>query len=607
VSAGTSHLGLLAYGLLTASICCCVVVATALPMRRYWASRPYLAAPFGLVGLGLTCYALFYVWLFDDAAGRICSWLVVAVSVVVCSTSAVRIRRGRPGPPASRGELTAVLAICASVLTLHLSLTTLWDTQTDLFTLARVRFSHPLPVDNQLPEYISRRLLAGDDPRGIPEMGGWQSSDRPPLQSGLILLTAPVTAWTGLDLLTRSALSSLVAQLVWIPGAFALLRALGSRTLPAVLGTVFAACSGTILLNTVFTWPKLLSAGLLLAGLAVAWDARDRRARGVPLVVAAALTTLAFLAHGTAVFAAPLVLAAMWAGQGAFRRPRTVLLPSLAASALYLPWMAYQHLYDPPGNRLLLYQLAGVLEVSDEPLGHALARTYGQSSLTEIVHDKLANLRYPFAAAPWSGWTSISSGVAGRRAAEFYHMSAALGLGALPLAGLLVWSVLHARQLDPSTARVLAVLAGAGGCLVVWALVLRGPGYTYLHVGSHSWLIMALTLPLAWWARDRPGQAGVLCVVQAGLLLVVYVPGGGAEQLQLVPLVGCAVGLGGLVLTTVVVIRRERALGSADTAPHPVTRSDDGAGPGTRELPVGYVRGAAGPEGAGRRRPVGSS
>ena len=39
------------------------------------------------------------------------------------------------------------------------------------------------------------------------------------------------------------------------------------------------------------------------------------------------------------------------------------LAGGLLALVLYAPWLAYQRLYDPPGDRLLKWHLAGVTEV----------------------------------------------------------------------------------------------------------------------------------------------------------------------------------------------------------------------------------------------------
>ncbi|WP_225852883.1 hypothetical protein, partial [Haemophilus parainfluenzae] len=65
----------------------------------------------------------------------------------------------------------------------------------DLLTnvIANTRFlpGGSLPPDNILPYLFAERLYHGIDPR--PLLGEWQSSDRPPLQAGLLLLQALLT------------------------------------------------------------------------------------------------------------------------------------------------------------------------------------------------------------------------------------------------------------------------------------------------------------------------------------------------------------------------------------------------------------------------------
>jgi len=61
--------------------------------------------------------------------------------------------------------------------------------------------------------------------------------------------------------------------------------------------------------------------------------------------------------------------------------------------ALYLPWMLFQTLIDPPGNRLLKWHLAGVQEVDGRNFLTALRDSYGALSWHDYLQGKLLNIK----------------------------------------------------------------------------------------------------------------------------------------------------------------------------------------------------------------------
>ena len=105
--------------------------------------------------------------------------------------------------PAQRRMLLPLLVPTGQVLFVSMFILSLGYLQGGTRTpngTATVRFSHPLPSDNSIPYIFAEDLLEGPVPR--PMLSDWLSSDRPPLQTGMILALRPWTA----------------GSTIWLPG-----------------------------------------------------------------------------------------------------------------------------------------------------------------------------------------------------------------------------------------------------------------------------------------------------------------------------------------------------------------------------------------------------
>jgi hypothetical protein len=521
----TASLGmLLTAALVSASLLGVLGLAGSLLARPLWAHAPYLAPAYGLLSIGLAGTIVFFAWVLAPAAGATCGLLAVLLAVVGLALHAWRLHR--------QGLLTGLLPsatnlalVALGLLVLALGLLLLWGAPVDLYYAARERFSHPLPNDNELPAIIAARLLEGTDPRG--PIGSWLSSDRPPLQTGLLLLVQGDTAWTPIPEVTQSFATSVVSQLCWVPAVYALSRSLRFSPRGSLGAIVFAGLSGTVLVNTVFTWPKLLSAGFVLAALAIAIDLRTRRVRSpfAATVAIAGLAAFGILSHGAALFAFPVLAVVLWWAR------RSVSVAGLAtggllAFVLYAPWLAYQRLYDPPGDRLLKWHLAGVIEVNDDPFLGLLVSAYRNLPFGTLVENKLANLAVPLGLHPPDGSRSLGI-LSDLRAEQFYSLVGALSLAVLPLA-LMLGTAARTRwshRLGPTPAtRASGLMVACGAAVVVWCLVLFGPGTTWVHSGTHVPILLATCLPMAWLIDRAPRWAGLLGIAQLGVLALLYIP-----------------------------------------------------------------------------------
>lgn len=514
---------LLVATVLAASVFGLLALVGAILTRPLWAHAAYLAPAYGLLPVGLTGTVVFFAWLVDPLAGRVCGALALLLALVVVVRGVPRLH-GQGLLAGLSSPATRLVAVALGLLLLSLGLLLLWGGHFDLFWHARERFSHPLPNDNELPSIIATRLLEGSDPR-VP-IGGWLSSDRPPLQTGLLLLVLGETAWTPIPLITQSFAASVACQMCWMPAVYALSRALRFSPRGSLGAVAFAGLSGTVLLNTVFTWPKLLSAGFVVAALAVALDLYGRRSRGRSVTVTVAVAALAafgLLSHGAAVFALPVLAVVLWWA----RRSLSVtglVAGGFVAFVLYAPWLAYQRWYDPPGDRLLKWHLAGVIEIDDRPFLDALLTAYRNLPFRTWLEYKLANLKVPVGVLTPSD-VEARGLLPALRAEQFYSMLGALSLAVLPLLLVLATAARQRwreRSGSTPTTQTAGLLVACGAAVLLWCLVLFGPATTWVHSGSHVPIVLGTCLPMAWLIDRSVAWAGVLGVAQLGVLALLY-------------------------------------------------------------------------------------
>ena len=158
---------------------------------------------------------------------------------------------------------------------------------------------------------------------------------------------------------------AVVVQQLWIVAMWALMVAARIRPLARGLAMIAVMVSDVAVVHGFFVWPKLIAATFVLAALAMVisegWVRWRSSVWGVALF--AALCALAMLAHGASAFALiPVLALAALRGLPSWRR---LGFAGLVAIALLAPWTAYLHWVDPPGDRLVKWQLGGSLAIDD--------------------------------------------------------------------------------------------------------------------------------------------------------------------------------------------------------------------------------------------------
>lgn len=396
----------------------------------------------------------------------------------------------------------------------------------------RTRYLPRLPPDNRIPLVFAEGARLPHVPS--PLLGEWLSSDRPPLQTGIVLAQLP--RFSAIPVLREQAYSvvSVLAQSLWIFALWLLLTAFGLN--PRAIALTLAVClfSGFVFLNTFFVWPKLLAAAYTLGFLASFVAAHRTQTWFSGVLLPGALLAFALLAHGSAIFAAlaavPLLL--LW------QRPRPLkrMAATLAcAFLLYSPWMLYQKFYDPPGDHLLKLHLAGVDKVDPQPFAKSLVSAYASLSRRQLIDNKLQNFRFTFEEGldglektAHLYQTLLTPGGL-PQAAElglhlreqiFFHPAPCLGLFLFaPLALLpgLLWQ--RFRSIEWRTASVFWCFVLAAS--VLWCLLMFGPSTTSIHQGSYAVMLLAFAASVLslWAASPKLAAAVALAQVMLSFLL----------------------------------------------------------------------------------------
>ena len=366
------------------------------------------------------------------------------------------------------------------------------------------RFSQQLPPDNEIPFLFAERLREGHVPR--PLIGDWLSSDRPPLQTGIVLSEYAFMQRKDWGYTVLSA----ILQSLWVLGTWSVLRSFRVDRRAAAIALAVTLFSGFVFVNTFFVWPKLLAAAFLLALTAYLHEIEQGRVRAGsgPCWMAGSLGAFALLAHGGSAFGLlGLGLLAILVGRR-FLKWRWLGVSAMAFISIQIPWMLYQKVLDPPGDRLLKMHLAGIDKSDQRPLFAALIGAHRDVGFSGAVRNKLANLQalYGHPLLYWRDWIKLlrGSGQAAAiaeqlRAFTFFEFFAALGLVGLGVAALAIGLNPRKRSAEwRAAARMWLLIACTDA---IWVLLMFGPSTTVTHQGTYLTMILALAGGvLALWA-----------------------------------------------------------------------------------------------------------
>jgi hypothetical protein len=475
--------GFIGYTLLQSFAICALLISLCDICKRVFRLDDLLTFCAAVLALGVAAYACFWIAYANYAVFRVVKIALLVALLAYLGYAAWKRRLG------AYAWLTEPLLFTVLFVVIVLTLGFSNGGFDNPGSVAANRFSHELPIDNVIPLIFANALKLGTIPS--PLHNDWLSSDRPPLQTGLYLL-----------LTLRDGLLSYQVVATWLQatflfGVWGLAMAAAPAVPVATRRLILLACCllPTAIINTLYTWPKMLAVGYLLLVFALLFcrtpqtDA-ERRMSGVLI---GGLTALAVLSHGSSLFALigfTIVVVAFWA----WPPLKTMIYGAAALLALYVPWMLYQAFIDPPGNRLLKWHFAGVIDLDSRPLFATFRDSYGALSWTDYLQGRLLNLStlagvwpdnlFDPLTGPWRG--SWSPGYV--RGADFFNFLPSLHLFALALiAAVLLLPFVR----PPQSGFALRMLVALAGTLAAFVILIFIPGQTINHQGTYATQVLA--------------------------------------------------------------------------------------------------------------------
>jgi hypothetical protein len=471
-----------------------------------------------LAGIAVPGYLVFWLYLASHRAGLVVSAVLPYLLGALLALLLIRFQpqqRRRLLPLLRPIGLTYFAALGV------LSLGFLYGGKEAPFETAQNRFSHPLPPDDMMPFVFAEQMRYGLLKK--PMFGDWLSSDRPPLQTEIILSLEPAIRSRALDYETASVL----LQCLWVFSLWLLLRAFRISRLSRglVIGTIYL--TGFALVNSFYVWPKLLAAAYMLAFAIPVLALRPMRSlhkmagrhkwwlRGV----SAFLLACGMLGHGGSVFAAIGITLFMLA-----RLRLSVMRESglvvLLAGALYSPWIGYQKLVDPPGDRLLKWHLAGVEQPTSVAFLPTILHAYEVETFSNWRRAKESNFRAVFAyEGEFVKQLGFQPGLLKEmRGAQFFYLVPSIGFVSLGALGILVWR--KSKELMAARCLLACCLLTA----IPTILLLFEQSAATIQSTSYAMVLMAMAGCILAFRAALPRVAIVVCLAQSIWSWAVYAP-----------------------------------------------------------------------------------
>lgn len=391
-----------------------------------------------------------------------------------------------------------------------------------------------MPIDNWIP-FIFADMLAQGEIR-IPMEGNWQSSDRPPLQAGLYLLMNAIPFFEVHAGIRYQLISTWAQTLVLVPIYALLGKALDdcARRI-IVLAIMF---SPVVILNSLFVWPKLLAACYCMIYHFTLFH-RGSQNPGHNWIWTALAAAFALLSHGGTLFALMgSTLAYLISRNNSLIRIAKIATLSIVT---YLPWIFYQRLVDPPGDRLVKWHFAGQIDPSPASALSSIISAYENLSLSGWMAARISNfyvmLRHSidffhdvFMIAYEHDPTIIQTFI---DRSFFFHSYAAWFTNPILCLVSLAFARWHPAGKN-HTGRLRTHLPGAWPAVilscVLWCLLMFQPGSTVIHQGSYFFNILCMVLSLLLLSRVSSRLLPIVATLHILLFLSVYTPnpyGGG--------------------------------------------------------------------------------
>lgn len=394
--------------------------------------------------------------------------------------------------------------------------------------LSNQTFCHTaaLPFDNSLAFIFDTNILNNQDKRLAID---WNMVDRPPLQ---IAATLPI-----LDQVSHSSqfakyyaydLFSVFLQLSWIGALWGAFQILKFNRKFQILAFTALSSTGFFYLNSVFVWPKLLSASLVCTAIFILLG-KNKPSKYRYWPFAALLTSLGILSHSAVLFTLiPFfiyyLVVLVRSRKIDVRYFGTTVLIALLMLA---PWLIYKDSVTKT-DRLSKWHFAGVISTDDKRgTVETIVDQYKKLSFGEWAHDKTLNVEtlYSGTVGPTPGCSfTVHHLIVDKcllthwRTVAFF--STFFAFETLALGWLAVIYRFVRGKIDLLDKELLLIIFGG---LAVWVLMMFQPGATVVHQGSYATMMLAFLLIIKKLSELPRFFMGSIAVLQVILFYLTWV------------------------------------------------------------------------------------
>ncbi len=430
-----------------------------------------------VIGVGVSGAFAFGFWFYDVNWGR--NWALIAVlfSVILISYGGANIV-----------TIVRPLLMAFVISMLYISIVADRYGLENANTMVANRYW--VSVDNKIPQIFADALILGREKLKPYLVGDWLSSDRPPLLVGIMLSSYPFA--TSAIKNTLALTLGIAANIMWVFGLWAFLTAAGASRRSVSYVIVVVALTGAVFVNTIYVWPKFLAATYVLAAGALLLSSRKK----ISLIRCSAIgicLSFSMLSHGAAIFGI-IGLIPFFFFKKLFFRFKSLIIVMTSAIVVYAPWMAYQKFFDPPGDRLIKWHLAGVIQPTSESAFKAIFDQYSAIGVAEVVDFKSRNLNVLIGLDndkheehnPLEGWGDDLEGQL--RIKQLFFLSLAPGVALISFLGFIAFR----RDRWFKSVFITAVTSAVAYCLIEY-----GGNYystTWLHTAPYSLLLLWVAL-----------------------------------------------------------------------------------------------------------------
>jgi hypothetical protein len=367
---------------------------------KKWYNSAVQALIIGIIGVSILAYIAFWLFLVNKSIGFIFSlWfaiisLLIIIHNIINNFGFLKSLYKQLFSPISFWLVYSIL--CLSVLQLYGN--TFLNGYEDVLSTANHRFFVWKAADNELPLVFTLKILQ------IPQIALWDNYNvyaRPPLQTAFSLLLSPIwyskiaesmrLAYQSLGILLQS---SILLSMWCVVHSFNITTKTKKLVISMVVFSVF------ILINTVFVWPKLLSASYIFLAVLIYLSYENRKNKMDAALVGVTLA-LSILSHGGGFFpiiAISIIFVVRVAKKNLWKSiiPGAVIAGILGIILLG-SWVLYSSNSGFPTNEQVKWHLGGTNIddplISNKSTLQAIRDGYSALSFCEIFENKIENLK----------------------------------------------------------------------------------------------------------------------------------------------------------------------------------------------------------------------